>query len=67
MDTAETKRVLFEAMHHPTKKRMANLAEHVISLCDAVDSRESYGEIIRAGDESLQTSFSMLNELMKKI
>lgn len=64
MDTSKVKMLLFEAMQNPTKKRMALLAEHVIQVCDECDSQESLTGIIRAGNESLEHSFSMLQSLM---
>jgi len=66
MNTSKVKKILFEAMQNPTKKRMATLAEHVIELCDSFDSEQSLSGIIKAGNESLQTSFDMLNQLIKR-
>ena len=61
-----TKRLLFEAMQKPTKKRMTALAEQVIMLCDTCDSQDSLSGIIEAGQRQLDSSFDMLNTLMKK-
>ena len=65
MDTDEIKSLLFDALQHPTKKRMACLAERVIELCDVVDSQQTLSGIIKAGDDSLERSFDMLNKLME--
>ena len=66
MDTAEIKTLLFETMQRPTKKRMAALAEQVIVLCDACDSKDNLSGIIEAGQVQLESSFNMLQELMKR-
>ena len=64
MNTSEVKKLLFEAMEKPTKKRMTALAEGVICVCDALDSQDTLGAVIKAGNESLDHSFSMLQMLM---
>ena len=64
MNTAEVKKLLFEAMEKPTKKRMKELAVGVVTICDILDSQDTLGAVIRAGNESLEHSFSMLQALM---
>jgi hypothetical protein len=66
MTTAEVKKLLFTTMQRPTKKNLARLAEGVISVCDALDQQDTLGAIIRAGNESLDHSFYMMQKLMEK-
>jgi len=64
MNTFEVKKLLLEAMEKPTRKRMKALAVGVITICDTLDSQDTLGAVIRAGNESLDHSFSMLQSLM---
>ena len=64
MNTSEVKKLLFEAMLKPDKKRMNALAKGVIEICDCLDSQDTLSAVIKAGNESLDHSFSMLQTLM---
>lgn len=63
MDTVKVKRALFKAMEKPTRKNLSALATQVDNLCNAYDSENSLGGVIRAGNEQLKTSYEMLERL----
>jgi hypothetical protein len=67
MNTAKVKRLLFEAMDKPNKKRMTALASEVIAVCDALDEQNTLSAVIKVGNDSLDHSLDILQKLHKQL
>jgi molecular chaperone GrpE (heat shock protein) len=67
VDTNTIRRSLLKITQKHTDKRMAKLADDVLSLCDAYDEVTNLSAVIEAGNESLRQSFDMLESLRKSL
>lgn len=67
IDTNRIRRALLRIVQKHTDKRMAKLAEDVLTLCDAYDEVTNLSAVIESGNESLRQSFDMLESLRKNL
>ena len=67
VDTKTLRRSLLKITQKYTDKRLAALTADVMELCDAYDEATGLSEAIRAGNECLQQSFDMLENLRKSL
>jgi len=63
MDTNHVKILLFEAMQHPTKKIMAQLAKVVIELCDECDNKSHVMAVINENQRCMKDTFDLINQM----
>jgi len=67
IDTKSIRRSLLKITQKHTDKRMVALTNDVMALCDEYDEITNLSAVIKAGNESLQQSFDMLETLRKSL
>ena len=67
VDTRSIRRSLLRIAQKHTDKRMENLSNDVMDLCDAYDEVTNLSVVIEAGNDSLKQSFDMLESLRKSL
>ena len=67
VDTKTIRRSLLKITQKYSDKRMKSLIDDVMELCNEYDEVTNLSEAIKVGNESIQFSFDMLENLRKSL
>ena len=67
VDTKTIRRSLLRITQKYSDKRMKSLIDDVMELCNEYDEVTNLSEAIKVGNESIQFSFDMLENLRKSL
>ena len=67
VDTNNIRKQLIKITRKTTDKRLDNLTDDVLELCNAYDEVNTLAAAVKLGNDSLQQSFDMIENLRKSL